>query len=589
MITLIRIPAIDVFRFATTSICLPLGLSYITASLEGMGERVKVIDAIGEAPKKRTRCYKGFLVGLRPEEIVERIPEESRIVCISVIFTHEWPILVHLVNLIRERKPDCTIVLGGEHVTSMPEFCLMTSKADVIVLGEGEETIRTVVRALKNKESLELIDGIGFRRGDRIVINPRRSRETKIDDIPYPAWHHFNLQAYMDQGFIGGIETNELTLPILATRGCPYQCTYCSAPNMWTPLWLPRDPVKVVDEIEHHVRVYGARNFPFQDLTAIIKKEWIVAFCQELLRRDLKISWQLASGTRSEAIDLEVATLLKKTNMVNTAYAPESGSESTRKLIKKHMKTDRLMKSIEAVSEAGLNVSTFIVLGFPHDTRESIRENLAFVDEIAKRGVTDLSVAFYMALPGTELFHSLYDAGRITLNRPYFRHILDQLMLFPSQSYCDSVGRAELAYWKIRLLLRFYSARRKAAEKSNLFKSIARGASGLFLKRHSSKLQTALRNAVENGWHQIRVYFKRPWVPAKYERQLFEDYDAVFRQIRSQKLASQIATQSPEDTTLLHKRSVVNTLRRDHESRKIFAARSESEFVLEEVPSVESV
>lgn len=581
MITLIRIPAIDVFRFATTSVCLPLGLAYIASALEAMGERVKVIDAIGEAPKKRTRCYKGFLVGLCPEEIVERIPEGSSIIGISVIFTHEWPILVHLVDLIKEAKPNCTVILGGEHVTSMPEFCLMTSKADIITLGESEDTICCLVDALETGRSLDDIDGIGYRQGKRIVVNPRRSRERDIDKIPYPAWQHFNLQAYMDQGFIGGIETNELTLPILATRGCPYQCTYCSAPNMWTPLWLPRDPIKVVDEIEHHVKTYGARNFPFQDLTAIIKKEWIVAFCEELLKRDLGISWQLASGTRSEAIDLEVAMLLKKTNMVNTAYAPESGSETTRKYIKKQMKTDRLMKSISAVSEAGLNVSAFLVLGFPHDTKESLGENLPFVDEIAERGVTDLSVAFYMALPGTELFHSLYDVNKITLNRAYFRHILDQLMLFPSQSYCESLTRLDLCYWKIRLLVRFYSARRKAGKGSSLGKSILRGLSGLFLKKHSSKLQTALRNAMENGWHQFRVYFKKPWVSAQREAELFRPYDAVFRQIREQKLAEAIATESPADTTLLHKRSVVKILRKDHEVRKEFLLDESDHYALQ--------
>lgn len=86
--------------------------------------------------------------------------------------------------------------------------------------------------------------------------------------------------------------TNDLTIPLLATRGCPYQCRFCSAPNMWAPRWIPRDPVKVVDEIQYYVEHFGARNFPFQDLTAIVRKDWIVAFCREILRRGLDIRWQ---------------------------------------------------------------------------------------------------------------------------------------------------------------------------------------------------------------------------------------------------------------------------------------------------------
>ena len=84
---------------------------------------------------------------------------------------------------------------------------------------------------------------------------------------------------------MGGLYSDTKSVPILATRGCPYQCTYCSAPNMWTPKWVPRDLKKVVDEIQFYMETMGARNFPFQDLTAIIKREWIVDFCNELLAR----------------------------------------------------------------------------------------------------------------------------------------------------------------------------------------------------------------------------------------------------------------------------------------------------------------
>jgi len=104
---------------------------------------------------------------------------------------------------------------------------------------------------------------------------------------------------------------------------------------MWLPRWIPRDPIKVVDEIESYVKRYGAGNFPFQDLTAIIQKDWIKTFCQELVRRNLSIQWQLPTGTRSEAIDPEVARLLKASGMTSMAYAPESGSDLTRRLIKK--------------------------------------------------------------------------------------------------------------------------------------------------------------------------------------------------------------------------------------------------------------
>src|SRR5205085_1374121 len=140
------------------------------------------------------------------------------------------------------------------------------------------------------RRSLDDVPGIAFRRGDEIVINRRRDRKLDLADIAPPAWHHFDLRAYHANRFVGGVYSERLTVPILATRGCPYQCTFCSSPNMWTTRWIARDPVDVVDEIESYVRQYGAGNFPFQDLTAIIKREWIVEFCQEIIRRRLDIT-----------------------------------------------------------------------------------------------------------------------------------------------------------------------------------------------------------------------------------------------------------------------------------------------------------
>ena len=112
--------------------------------------------------------------------------------------------------------------------------------------------------------------------------------------------------------------------------------------NMWGTRWYARDPVDVVDELEHWHREYKANNFPFHDLTAILKKQWIVDFCKELHSRPFHrdIIWQLPSGTRVEVIDDEVCEWLAKTNGKALNYAPESGSLETRKRVKKRMKDE---------------------------------------------------------------------------------------------------------------------------------------------------------------------------------------------------------------------------------------------------------
>ena len=572
MICLVRPPAAESFRFATTNISLPLGLAYVAGALEASGRSVSVFDAVAEGPTRRTRYIKGFLVGLSLDELAERIPADADWVGISVIFTHEWPAVVRLVELIKARHPRIPVVLGGEHVTSLPEFCLLSSRADIVVMGEGEETVVELSEALEAGRPLTDIGGLGYRDGERVVINPRRTRRRDVDSIPLPAWHCFDVQTYHQHRFVGGMYSPSMTIPMLATRGCPYQCTYCSSPNMWTPLWMPRDPVKVVDEIEHYVQTYGARNFPFQDLTAIIKKEWIVEFCTELLRRDLKITWQLPTGTRSEAIDAEVSNLLWRSGMISMAYAPESGSDTTRKLIKKKVEAPKLFDSIRAAVAANLNVTVFAVIGFPHDTPEQLAENLPFIDNLVESGVTDFSVGYYMALPGTELFHYLYDKGEIVLDRRYFSQTLQALALVPARSFCHALNSAQLIAWKVRLLGRFYQRRGRAADGVGFATSLRRAISGFKSGEHTTKLETAFRNGLTSAVDTFKAQFGKGWMTRREERALFHTWDATYRHIRSQKLKAGATKAAPTDSTELHRVNVATALRREHETPSVMSA-----------------
>jgi anaerobic magnesium-protoporphyrin IX monomethyl ester cyclase len=571
-ICLVRPPAVETFRFSSLSITPPLGLAYVAGALAQAGHEVDVVDAVVAAPKKHTRYFRGYLVGLPLDEVAERIPSDSKMIGITALFTHEWPAIVKLVEAIKRRLPDVPVVLGGEHVTSMPEFCLLTSQADYLVLGEGEETVVELAEALERGTPLAELVGIGYRDGDEVVVNPRRARTKEIDEIAWPAWDLIDLDTYHRHRWMGGMWSPNKSVPILATRGCPYQCTYCSAPNMWTPRWIPRDPKCVADEIQYYYDHHGARNFPFQDLTAIIQRQWILDFCQELLDRNLDITWQMPTGTRSEAIDAEVAGLLKKTGMISMAYAPESGSETTRQLIKKKMGTEKMLESMRAAVDAELNVMVFMVIGFPHDTDEHIRENLEFLETIAEVGINDAAVGFYMALPGTQIFESLYDSGEITLDRKYFRHILSSTSLWATSTY-SGLGRFRLTRWKFKLMRHFYSRQRELAGSQGLtstmiqaLRSLRKGKEG----GDTTKLESAFRNGVTSFLDTVKVKMapSAGWLPRLKEGAFFAQWDAVYRDIRSRNLTIGAAVESPADTTELHQRNITKILKSTHGTKR---------------------
>jgi radical SAM superfamily enzyme YgiQ (UPF0313 family) len=254
--------------------------------------------------------------------------------------------------------------------------------------------------------------------------------------------------------------------------------------------------------------------------------------------------------------------------MIGMAYAPESGSERTRELIKKEMHTSRLFASIQAAVKARLNVAVFLIVGFPHDTRELLAENLAFVDRLVAAGITDLVLGYYMNLPGTELFDSQYDAGKVKLDRAYFGHILQSTELFPSISYCARVGRLGLAWWKYRLYLRFFLANWRSSRGVRQVSSARRALSGLWNREVSSKLPAAIRHSLRTLANTIKVRLARRWLPAREERALIARWDAIYREIRAQQLAGGVSIAVP-DVLELHRHNVDAAMRKRHATMRV--------------------
>jgi len=437
----------------------PLGLAYVMAALREAGHDCVLLDAIGEAPAQRTAFPGAVRLGLTDDQIYARIDPGARAIAITNMFSFNWPLLRELIRGIRGRFPEKLIVCGGEHFSGLPEYSMQQAPIDFIVLGEGEGVALDLFEHLERGGGFDP-GGIGslcWRRGHEIVRNPRAARATDIDKIPWPAWDLFDMEAYEANHLTNGLALGR-TVPVLATRGCPYACSYCSNPQMWGRRWVVRDPISVADEIEFYHRQYGATNFPFQDLTMIVKRDWILRFCRSLLGRGLEITWQLPSGTRCEVIDDEVAGLLRRSGCRWLCYAPESGSERTRELIRKRMKSESLERAVDASVRARLHLEIFCVIGFPHDTAADLRATAALARNMARRGVEDLAVNFFFPIPDTELFDYLVEKGRIVLGDEVLMHplLVHSKTLTERRSYCEHLSAAALTRWKYWILMNFY-------------------------------------------------------------------------------------------------------------------------------------
>jgi len=458
MITLINPPGIKTFsglQMHTPNP--PLGLAYIAAALKEAGLPYRVIDGTGEALDV-VRPYpdrSDFMVqGLSFDEIVARIEPDTTVIGIGCMFSTLWPLTNKLAWAVRGKFRDAWMVLGGEHGTAVPEHVLKTSPFDAVVLGEGEDTTVELLRARRDGRPLESVQGIAFTRDGQVIRTGLSPRQKDVDRIPVPDWDSFPIEEYIARHQINGANMGR-SMPLLATRGCPFQCTFCSNPGMWTQRWIPRSPRLVADEIELYMRNYGARNFDFQDLTAIVKRQWIVDFCRELIDRRLDITWQMPSGTRADVFDAEVADLLYRSGCRALAFAPESGSPAILKVIKKQVDLPRMLESMKMAVQRGLKLSCFIVIGFPDDTQATLRQTTRLIRRMAWLGVYDVAVSKFVPYPGSELFTRLQRDGRIGLDDDFFVSPMD-FYTQKAPSYANAITTRRLYWTMIWMFWNFY-------------------------------------------------------------------------------------------------------------------------------------
>jgi anaerobic magnesium-protoporphyrin IX monomethyl ester cyclase len=458
-LTLIQPPGLVAVGNYSTMTQPPLGLAYLAAYARRSGHEVSVVDAVGAAPgllRPWPGHPKRMLQGLDIPEVLARVPADVEVLGVTCMFTHAWPMVRELLRALKRAFPGARLIAGGEHATAVWESVLRQGGADLCVLGEGEATLGELLEAWRSGGDWTQVPGIACRLPDGICRKTRpRPRIAEVDALPWPAWDLFDVAAYMDAGLFMGPKAGR-SMPLLATRGCPFRCTFCSSSRMWTQHWKARRPESVVDEMERYRDVYGADDFQLQDLTAIVRKDWILAFCREILRRGMKTSWSLPVGTRSEVIDDEVARGLVASGCRHITYAPESGSERILRAVEKRVHLGRLEDSVRACLAAGMRVCLFQIIGFPQEEAVDLRKTFAWMRRMARLGVHEVAVSTFVPLPGTELFDELHAADPIAVDDDYCYWMSGATGLFATRSWNPRLSSRRLLRLKWWGLAQFY-------------------------------------------------------------------------------------------------------------------------------------
>jgi radical SAM superfamily enzyme YgiQ (UPF0313 family) len=362
----------------------PLGICYLAAMLEKEGYDVNIIDAEAErltidALVKKVEDLKPSMIGLT---------------CTTPMVASVKRTAEALKNIL----PDSKIVVGGPHVTAVPEDLLKEKYIDIAVIGEAEYTIVELTKHIEGNKSLKGCKGIAFKEDGKVIMTEPRPLIENLDELPFPARHLLKIDKYKHATIVER-KTKRNYTNIMSSRGCPFRCIFCGSRTTFGGVARFRDPKLVVDEIEECYNKYDIGMFGFSDDTLTLKKEHIIEICNEIIKRKLDIAW--FAQARVSTVDKEMLELMKKAGCEAVHYGYESGSQEILNNIKKGITLQQAIDATKITKEVGIKIHGYFMIGNPGETAETVKQTIDFAKELDP-DTAQFTIA--TPFPGTELY-----------------------------------------------------------------------------------------------------------------------------------------------------------------------------------------
>ena len=444
----------------TAGVVPPLGLSYLAAMLDPTRHQVKIIDAVAEKFQQVFTWRGHYLRGMTFDEILDAVPPQTRILGISNLYTFAFLIASEIAARAKAKYPNITVVFGGAHPTIMTRETLARPEVDFVVLSEGEYTFRDLVEAIEKGGGWEPLDGLGYKRDGEIIINPKTRFVQNLDEIPFPRRDLLPMQSYFAAREPHGSANRRLWTTMIATRGCPYGCTFCNTPQIWQRRWRSRSPKNVVDEIEQLKKDYGVEEIHFEDESLTTNLKWVLDFCRELKSRNLNIIWQTSNGVRAESITEETLDLMKASGCTQITIAAESGSPRIlREVMKKRLDLQAVLRAARLAGKKKMRLACYFMLGLPEERKRDVLKSIWLAARLAFFGVDEVVFSIFSPLPGSQLIKRLQQEGKVQIGEQFFDDLTPHGDLLVSRSYSQFISDRQVVLLKYLGYLAFYSTK----------------------------------------------------------------------------------------------------------------------------------
>jgi radical SAM superfamily enzyme YgiQ (UPF0313 family) len=352
--------------------------------------------------------------GWEHADLVARIEKERPEVVGFTVFTSDYASVKKALHLIKQLPQPPVTLVGGIHPSSYPEPTLESlPEADYIFVGEAEPGLQAWLKQYATSQSSEeaalaKIPGLGWRQQGKTQINPR-VQNMALEGLGLPAWDLMDPMRYQQHPPTLFVRQRPFA-PIITTRGCPFHCTFCAGYNVTGYRVRNRPWDEVFEEIDFLRQKYNIRELHIEDDNFTWHRPRAVEFCEELIRRNWKLSWTMPNGVRLDTLDLELLKLMKRAGCYLLILGVESGSDRILEHMRKKITVKQVEEKVNLVQKAGILPHAFFMLGYPEETPADIQ---ATMDLSLRLPLIGAHFSSYRPLPGTESARQLIERNEI--------------------------------------------------------------------------------------------------------------------------------------------------------------------------------
>ncbi len=425
----------------------PLGPMIAAAVMRNNGHEVFIHDAALEGWKNQREIDQNtVLIGQSDDEISKVIAKTAPdVIGISALFSNLMESAHHIAAIAKRAKPNAKIILGGNHISNAISDYVFNSthpgndtprlldledeNVDFAMRGEVDNDFPRLVDAILEKNDVSGIPGLAMRKGkNEYHINAAPERIGELSVLPHPARDLVNMEGYFEIGaFHSAKSKSKRVLSVMASRGCPEKCTFCTTPEMWGNIVRWRTTDDIISEIKTAKANFNIGEIQFEDDTITARNKNLLDLCKELEK--VGLPWCTPNGTKTNyhlASQPHLYKAMADAGCYQITLACESGVQRVLdNIIRKNLKVDQIKPAIENAKKAGMFVHTFWILGYPGETYAEMQQT---VKAAMDSGADSFSFAILSPLPGT----------------PIYRQVMRENLWWPGRDANDLMYRSSL-------------------------------------------------------------------------------------------------------------------------------------------------